>query len=182
MWSTFSIRYNRKKNTRTWHIFDRQHPKEPPQDIAHFRATGGHPWPCPLPNDRPSCPWPSTGCKAGGKKWRSSGATMGSHTKFAPVILSIFNFKRHSVHWICIHVSYIYIHNNTIPYYPIISLFFGPSLKKHRRGAASVRSATSIMKGAPDCLVPGCPRGATSNRRSPIQSFVVFHHIHIVYI
>jgi hypothetical protein len=38
------------------------------------------------------------------------------------------------------------------------------------------------MKGAPDCLVPGCPRGATSNRRSPIQSFVVFHHIHIVYI
>ena len=121
MWSTFSIRYNRKKNTRTWHIFDRQHPKEPPQDIAHFRATGGHPWPCPLPNDRPSCPWPSTGCKAGGKKWRSSGATMGSHTKFAPVILSIFNFKRHSVHWICIHVSYIYIYiiilSHTIPLY-----------------------------------------------------------------
>jgi len=81
-----------------------------------------------------------------------------------------------------VYMYHIYIHNNTIPYYPIISLFFGPSLKKHRRGAASVRSATSIMKGAPDCLVPGCPRGATSNRRSPIQSFVVFHHIHIVYI
>jgi len=81
-----------------------------------------------------------------------------------------------------VYMYHIYIHNNTIPYYPIlshtipyyliISLFFGPSLKT-RRGAASVRSATSIMKGAPDCLVPGVPP-ATALRETPNKN--VRHH------